>query len=101
MIYVSYDPFFWLYMASVSIEGVEWHCFLCFMWEYEMDGIIVTYLCWKYFYTFGDLSRYWQLVGKLNYLISTRLDISYVVIVVSQFLEAPRFPHWDVTHIIH
>jgi hypothetical protein len=45
--------------------------------------------------------RYSCLVGKLNYLTITRLDISYAVSVVSQFLEAPRVSHWEaVTQII-
>ena len=39
---------------------------------------------------FEDSGRYRHLVGKLNYLTIARLDISYAVSVVSQFLEAPR-----------
>ena len=34
----------------------------------------------------GDLGRYRRLEGKLNYLTITRLDISFLVSVVSQFL---------------
>jgi hypothetical protein len=37
---------------------------------------------------FEDLGRYHRLVGKLNYLTITRLNISYAVSIVSQFLEA-------------
>ena len=33
--------------------------------------------------------RYRRLVGKLNYLTITRLDISFLVSVVSQFLQSP------------
>lgn len=39
---------------------------------------------------FPDLSRYSRLVGKLNYLTITRLNISYAIRVVSQLLEALR-----------
>jgi len=42
-----------------------------------------------------DPKRYRRLVGKLNYLIITRLDIAFVVSIVSQFLPAPRIIHWD------
>jgi hypothetical protein len=50
---------------------------------------------------FEDLGRYPRLVGKLNYLTITRLDISYVVSVVSQFLEAPQISYWKtITRII-
>jgi len=39
------------------------------------------------------------LVRKMNYLTTTKLDISYVVSVVSHLLEVPTVPHWnDVTH---
>ena len=42
---------------------------------------------------FEDLGWYCRLVGKLNHLTITKLDISYAVSVVSQFLEAPRVSH--------
>lgn len=46
--------------------------------------------------------RYHQLIEKLNYLTITILDIAYAISIVSQFLEAPRVPHWDaVTCIVH
>ena len=47
---------------------------------------------------FEDPNRCQRLVGKLNDLILTivRPDISYADVVLSQFLEAPRIPHWDV-----
>ncbi|GAV88435.1 LOW QUALITY PROTEIN: hypothetical protein CFOL_v3_31857, partial [Cephalotus follicularis] len=41
-------------------------------------------------------AKYRRLVGKLNYLTMTTLDISFAVGVVSQFMNAPRTPHWDV-----
>ncbi|RVW13831.1 Retrovirus-related Pol polyprotein from transposon RE1 [Vitis vinifera] len=43
----------------------------------------------------GDPGRYRRLVGKLNYLTITRLDISFPVSVVSQFLQSPCDSHWD------
>jgi len=39
--------------------------------------------------------RYRRLVDKLNYLIVTRLDIAFLVSVVSQFLSSPHTSHWD------
>jgi len=41
----------------------------------------------------SDLKKYRRLVGKLNYLTITRLDISFAVGVVSQFLNSPRVAH--------
>ena len=35
-------------------------------------------------------------MGKLNYLTITRLDISFPVSVVNQFLQSPCDSHWDV-----
>ena len=43
---------------------------------------------------FEDLERYRRLVEKLNYLIVTRLDISYSVSVVSQYMSSPTVDHW-------
>ena len=39
--------------------------------------------------------RYRRLVGKLNYLTMTRLDFSYPVSVVSQFMISPCDSHWE------
>jgi hypothetical protein len=42
-----------------------------------------------------DPGRYRRLVGKLNYLIVTRPDITFAVSVVSQFRNAPCVDHWN------
>ena len=42
-----------------------------------------------------DPEQYRRLVGKLNYLTVTRFDISFIVIVVSQFLNSPCEDHWN------
>ena len=42
-----------------------------------------------------DPRRYRRLVGKLNYLIITRLDISFPMRVVNRFLQSPCDGHWD------
>ena len=44
----------------------------------------------------SDATLYRQLVGSLIYLTITRPDISYAVHVVSQFMAAPRYPHYVV-----
>ena len=50
---------------------------------------------------FEDLERYKRLVGKLNYLIVTRLDIAYSVSVLSRYMLSPIVSHWAVVeHIL-
>ena len=49
-----------------------------------------------------DPRRYRRLVGRLNYLTITRLDISFLVSIVSHFLQSPCDSHWDsVIRILH
>nr|KYP70478.1 Retrovirus-related Pol polyprotein from transposon TNT 1-94 [Cajanus cajan] len=43
---------------------------------------------------YPDPGRYQRLVEKLNYFTMTRLDISFPVSVVSQFLNSPCESHW-------
>jgi hypothetical protein len=40
------------------------------------------------------------MVGILNYLITTRPDISYFVIVLSQFMAKPHESHWNAAKAI-
>jgi len=44
---------------------------------------------------FSDLERYRSLVGKLNYLTVTRLDIAFAMSTVSQSLNSPCQDHWN------
>ncbi|XP_070057836.1 uncharacterized mitochondrial protein AtMg00810-like [Nicotiana tomentosiformis] len=44
-----------------------------------------------------DASVYQRLVGRLLYLTMNRLDISYVVQTLSQFMHAPKQSHLDAT----
>ena len=42
----------------------------------------------------ADGTLYRQLVGSLNYLATTRPDLSYSMIILSQFLAKPCETHW-------
>ena len=44
--------------------------------------------------TFEDPKRYRRLVGKLYYLIVTRLDIAHLVSFVSRYMFTPTVDHW-------
>lgn len=43
----------------------------------------------------SDQTKYRKIVGKLIYLTIMRPNLSYVVSVVSQFMQDLRKPHWD------
>jgi len=48
-----------------------------------------------------DTTMYSCIVGSLIYMTITRPDLSYVVGVVSQFMQTPRKPHLEsVRHIL-
>eukprot|EP00253_Pinus_taeda_P029479 PITA_29479 len=44
---------------------------------------------------FEDATKYRQLVGSLNYLTTTRPDISFVVGILSLFMQKPCEGHWS------
>ena len=45
-----------------------------------------------------DATNYRRLIGKLIYLTITRLEISFSVNKLSQFMQEPRRPHLDAAH---
>ena len=49
---------------------------------------------------FEDPDRYRRLVGKLNYLTITCLDIVYSISVLSQYMSSPTTSHWAVVEHI-
>eukprot|EP00253_Pinus_taeda_P033087 PITA_33087 len=44
---------------------------------------------------FEDATKYRQLVGSINYLTTTRLDISFSVGILSRFMQKPCEGHWS------
>src|ERR1700733_9045375 len=44
---------------------------------------------------FEDATKYKQLVGSLNYLTTTRPDISFVVGILTRFMQKPCEGHWS------
>ena len=49
---------------------------------------------------FEDPERYRRLVGKLNYLTVTRLNISYSVSMSSRYMSSPIVSHWAAVEYI-
>ena len=47
-----------------------------------------------------DRGRYQRLVSKLIYLLHTRLDMAYVMSVISQFMHNSRDVHFQVAYIV-
>ena len=45
-------------------------------------------------------TMYRQMVGSLNYLTTTRLDIAYPMSVLSQFMAKPQEIHWNAAKVI-
>jgi hypothetical protein len=43
---------------------------------------------------------YRQMLGSLNYLTTTRRDISYSVSVLSQFMAKPHENHWNAAKVV-
>lgn len=44
-----------------------------------------------------DATKYRQVIGTLQYLSLTRLDISYAVNKLAQFMQSPSVAHWTAT----
>jgi len=44
-----------------------------------------------------DATLYRQLIGSLIYLTTTRPDLAYAVILLSQFMSKPLESHWNAT----
>ena len=51
-------------------------------------------LCFDDSHTLDDSGKYRRLIGKLIYLTVIRLDITFVVGVLSKFMHQPREIHW-------
>jgi len=50
---------------------------------------------------FHDPTAYRRLVGRLVYLTNTKLDLSYSVGLLSQFLDKPLIPHYNAAlHVL-
>lgn len=49
-----------------------------------------------------DPERYRRLMGRLIYLLATRPDLTYVVHVLSQFMQKLRIVHWNsAMRVVH
>ena len=45
-----------------------------------------------------DATKYHRLVGRLIYLTITRPELTYVVRILSQFMQAPKEDHMEAAH---
>jgi len=47
--------------------------------------------------SFGDVHAYRRMIGRLMYLTDTRLDITFSVQQLSQFLDKPKIAYYNAT----
>lgn len=51
---------------------------------------------------YEDPTQFWQVVGVLQYLTTTRLDLMFMINKLSQFMQSPMMVHWQaLIQILH
>lgn len=81
-----------LQMDTIDLGSITCHFTLVHLLEGKIFSL-------NMFSRYVDPIEYWCMVGKLLHIIHTRLDICYVIGLISHYIQVFQYSHFDVSNI--